>query len=437
MSMIKRLQRLTGEPPRETENPDRSDDIAALRKRIDIIMARRPDHKPPLLRPADRLPHSLKDVIPGEDCINNAGVCFIQENQVDASARHGHRHIRDFSGLSMQAASFLANDGAFTGYRLEEGLFLDTETTGLAGGTGTMAFLIGLGWFDRERFIVRQIFARDFTEERAALTHLADVVGSKRFLVSFNGKTFDVGLLSTRYIMNRLQCPFSEMPHLDLLYPARRLIAHRLMNCRLTTIEERVLGLIRRDDVPGSEIPQRYFDWLRGGDARLLKDVFEHNRLDILSLAALMGHLAELTHGRRDTAHVDAHDLLAVARLYIERQDAWQAECLLTSVVQSCEAAARMEARKMLSLLHKRAGRWEDAVGLWQQMIRDQPGDLFALIELAKWYEHRAHDYAAALKLVGLALRQTDERAAMAEREALLRRRQRLQRRHAEHAPKK
>jgi thioredoxin-like negative regulator of GroEL len=150
-----------------------------------------------------------------------------------------------------------------------------------------------------------------------------------------------------------------------------------------------------------------------------------------------MGHLAELTHGRRDTAHVDAHDLLAVSRLYIERQDAWQAECLLTSVVQSCEAAARMEARKMLSLLHKRAGRWEDAVGLWQQMIRDQPGDLFALIELAKWYEHRAHDYAAALKLVGLALRQTDERAAMAEREALLRRRQRLQRRHAEHAPKK
>jgi thioredoxin-like negative regulator of GroEL len=134
---------------------------------------------------------------------------------------------------------------------------------------------------------------------------------------------------------------------------------------------------------------------------------------------------------------VDAHDLLAVARLYIERQDTWQAQCLLTSVVQSCEAAARMEARKILSLLHKRAGRWEDAVGLWQEMVRDQPGNLFALIELAKWHEHRAHDYASALKLVGLALRQTDERDAMAEREALLRRRQRLMRRHGDHDQEK
>ena len=415
----------------------RSDEIAALRKRIDMIMARRPESRSSSVKPAEWRYLTLKDVIRGEDCANTAGVCFIQENQIDASARHGHRRIRDFSGLSMQAASLLANDDVLARYRLEEGLFLDTETTGLAGGTGTMAFLIGLGWFDRGRFIVRQIFARDFTEERAALTHLADVVGSRRFLVSFNGKTFDVGLLSTRYIMNRLQDPFTEMPHLDLLYPARRLIAHRLMNCRLTTIEERVLGLIRRDDVPGSDIPQRYFDWLRGGDARLLKDVFEHNRLDIISLAALMGHLAELTHGRRDTAPVDARDLLAVARLYIERQDTWQAQCLLTSLVQSHEAATQMEARKMLSLLHKRAGRWEDAVGLWQQMIRDQPGDLFALIELAKWYEHRAHDYATALKLVGLALRQMDGHAAAAEREALLRRRQRLQRRHAEHAPEK
>lgn len=437
MSVLKRLHRLTGESPRGTEKADRSDEIAALRKRIDMIMSRRPDQRPPLLRPADRPPLSLKDVIPGEDCINAAGVCFIHENQVDASARHGHRRIRDFSGLSMQAASFLANDDVLAGYRLEEGLFLDTETTGLAGGTGTMAFLIGLGWFDRGHFIVRQIFARDFTEERAALAHLAEIISARRFLISFNGKTFDVGLLSTRYIMNRLQNPFSEMPHLDLLYPARRLIAHRLMNCRLTTIEERVLGLIRRDDVPGSEIPQRYFDWLRGRDARLLKDVFEHNRLDIISLAALMGHLAGLTHGRRDTAHVDVRDLLAVARLYIERQDTWQAQCLLTSLVQSREAATRMGARKMLSLLHKRAGRWEEAIGLWQQMIQDQPGDLFALIELAKWHEHRAHDYATALKLVGLALRQTDERASAAEREALLRRRQRLQRRHAEHAPEK
>jgi uncharacterized protein YprB with RNaseH-like and TPR domain len=434
MSIIKRLQRLTGESPRQTEKPERSEEIAVLRRRIDMILARRPEGRPTSLKPPARRSPRLQEVIPGEDCCNAAGVCFIQENQVDAFARHGHRRIRDFAGLSMQAASFLANDSVFSSYRLEEGLFLDTETTGLAGGTGTMAFLIGLGWFNQGRFIVRQIFARDFTEERAALTHLADIVGDRRFLVSFNGKTFDIGLLSTRYIMNRLQDPFTQMPHLDLLYPARRLIAHRLENCRLVTLEEQILGLVRQDDVPGSDIPQRYFDWLRGGDARLLKDVFEHNRLDIISLAALMGHLTELIDGGRNSDHAEARDLLAVARLYAERQDTSQAQCVLSSLLQSREAVPRMEARKMLSLLHKSAGRWEDAVGLWRQMLRDNPGDLFALIELAKWYEHRAHDHSAALKLVELALEQVDIRDAGVEREALLHRWQRLQRRQAKQA---
>jgi hypothetical protein len=437
MSVVKRLQHLTGESPRQKEKPERSEEIAVLRKRIDAIMARLPEGRASAFRQAGRLTLGLKDIIPGEDCANNAGVCFIHESPVDACAWHGHRRIRDFAGVSMEAAAFLANDASLAGYRLEEGLFLDTETTGLAGGTGTMAFLIGLGWFDRGRFLVRQIFARDFTEERAALTHLAQIVSARRFLVSFNGKTFDVGLLSTRYIMNRLHSPFPDLPHLDLLYPARRLIAHRLENCRLSTIEAQVLGLIRRNDVPGADIPQRYFDWLRGGDARLLQDVFAHNRLDIISLAALMGHLAALTHGRQEAAPADARDLLAVARLYAGRQQTSQAERLLSSLAQSHEPDLRMASRKMLSLLYKRTGRLEDAVDLWQKMIRDDPGDRFALIELAKWYEHLAKDHATALKLVRSALQRVDGHSTTVEMEALLHRRQRLQRRQADHAPEK
>lgn len=437
MSIIKRLQRLTGESPRQTEKSGRSEEIAALRKRIDAIMARRPESIPAPLKRSDRLSPCLEEVIPGKDCRNAAGSCFIKDNHIDASSSHGHHRIGDLAGVSMDAASFLANDASLAGYRLEEGLFLDTETTGLAGGTGTMAFLIGLGWFDRGRFIVRQIFARDFTEERAALTHLAEIVGAMRFLVSFNGKTFDIGLLSTRYIMNRLHSPFPDLPHLDLLYPARRLIAHRLENCRLSTIEAEVLGLIRRNDVPGADIPQRYFDWLRGGDARLLQDVFAHNRLDIISLAALMGHLAALTHGLQETAPADARDLLAVARLYTERQQTSQAQRLLSSLVQSHEPALRMASRKMLSLLYKRTGHWEDAVEIWQEMIREDPGDRFALIELAKWYEHKAQDHAMALKLVGRALQQAGACTTAMEREALLHRRQRLQRRQIDHTPEK
>lgn len=436
MNVIKRLQRLAGEPDSRIRKPERSEEIAALRERIDAILARRPEYRPAKAGPPGRPSFPLADVIEGQEHANHAGAFYVRESRVDTDTRHGHLRIGDFAGVSMEAASLLADNASLAGYRLEEGLFLDTETTGLAGGTGTVAFLIGLGWFDRGSFIVRQIFARDFAEERAALVHLAEIAAGRRFLVSFNGRTFDVGLLSTRYIMNRLQSPLTDMPHLDLLYPARRLIAHRLENCRLSTIETQVLGLIRSNDVPGAEIPQRYFDWLRRGDARLLRDVFTHNRLDIVSLAALMGHLAWLTQDGRDIA-ADARDLLAVARLCAERQRTGQAQHLLLTLAASPEPAIRAASRKTLSLLYKRTGRIQDAVGIWRDMIREDPEDRFALIELAKWYEHRAQDHAVALMLVGNALRHAGGSTTAAETEALLHRLQRLQRRQAERPPEK
>jgi hypothetical protein len=428
MSVIKRLQRLTGESPRQINH--RSEEIAELRRRIDAIMARRSAGamRNPVQRTGHRFP-SLEEVIPGIAGSNDAGTCYIQEHRIDALSSHGCHCIGDLAETSMRSASFLANDASLAGFRLEDGLFLDTETTGLAGGTGTMAFLIGLGWFDRESFIVRQIFARDFSEERAALNQLSHAAIGRRFLVSFNGKSFDVGLLSTRYIMNRLENPFSDMPHLDLLYPARRLIAHRLENCRLATLEAQILGFIRQGDVPGSEIPQRYFDWLRFRDASLLRDVFEHNRLDVISLAALMGHLTAVLHGRRDAVQMDARDILAAARLCIERRETQRAQSLLASVSRTDGTAARMEASKMKSLLHKRAGRWDKATEIWLEMIGDDPGNLFALIELAKWYEHRAHDAGKALKMVALAIGQPDTCISPIQRASLLRRQERLLRR--------
>jgi hypothetical protein len=267
----------------------------------------------------------------------------------------------------------------------------------------------------------RQIFIQDFSEERAALSLLGEWVGNKGFLITFNGKSFDVGLLSTRFIMNRLHNPLNDMPHLDLLYPARRLIGHRLDNCRLMTLEERVLCFFRQGDVPGSEIPQRYFDWLRRRDARLVVDVFEHNRLDVISLASLMDTPHDLTQA-------DHRDLLAAARLLIERGDALKARCLLEGLIGSGQEAAVKEGRKMLSLIHKRAGQWEDAVGLWGQMILDHPGDIFALIELSKWYEHMIYDFEHAMDMVDQALHHASDTAEF-ERNALVHRFHRLQNR--------
>jgi uncharacterized protein YprB with RNaseH-like and TPR domain len=427
MNVIKRIQRLTGETG-EPRRPDRRSEMDALRMRMERILARRPQRTALPVKPSRREMRSLQDVIPGREAATPHGSCFVTEGLADHSFRHGDRPIEALSGLDMNTASVLTNDRFLKDHPLTDGLFLDTETTGLAGGSGTMTFLIGLGWFEKGGFATRQIFIRDFAEERAALSILKTLVENKRFLVTFNGKSFDVGLLSTRFIMNRLPNPLTGMPHLDLLYPARRLIGHRLENCRLITLEEQVLGFFRQGDVPGSEIPQRYFDWLRRRDARLVADVFEHNRMDVISLASLMVYLTEMIDVPIERTHADLRDALAVARLLIERQDVPKARRLLESLAGSGQGTAAREARRLLSLLHKRAGRWEDAAGLWKEMIREDGGDMFALIEMAKWHEHRICDFERALDLVRHALHCATDMTAF-EKNALVHRLRRLEKR--------
>ncbi len=163
----------------------------------------------------------------------------------------------------MEATAFLAGPRMSQDMSIEDGLFLDTETTGLAGGTGTFPFLIGLGWFEAGSFVTCQLFARDFSEERAMLRYLSELASGKQFLVTFNGKAYDLNLLAARFILNRSPDTLTTMPHIDLLHPSRRIFAHRLENARLSTIETHVLGVKREGDVPGFEIPQRYFDWLQ------------------------------------------------------------------------------------------------------------------------------------------------------------------------------
>jgi uncharacterized protein YprB with RNaseH-like and TPR domain len=181
-------------------------------------------------------------------------------------------------------------------------VFLDTETTGLAGGTGTCAFLIGLGTVEGTGFAVRQFFLRDYVEEKAALEALAAALAGCEGLVTFNGKAFDVPLLETRYTLSRLPSPFSRLLHLDMLHPARKLWKLRLESCKLTHLERHVLGIEREGDVPGSDIPGIYFDYLRTGDARGLQPVFYHNALDIITLAALAVEMADFIRGVAEAA---------------------------------------------------------------------------------------------------------------------------------------
>ncbi|MEI7672449.1 MAG: ribonuclease H-like domain-containing protein, partial [Deltaproteobacteria bacterium] len=375
MSVISRLQRLTGEGPKapEKENGEqaKAEKLARRRARINAVLSRRPEGQKKEAQSTVRgrgVP--LEKLVPGQETTNEAGTFFCSSHLTGGSARHGRFCIRDLAPLDMDRLAVLGNDPALRGLDYRDSLFLDTETTGLAGGTGTVAFLIGLGWFEGDTFITRQLFARDYGEERAMLLGLRELAKGKRFLVSFNGKAFDANLLAARFIMNRMPDPLTGLPHLDLLHPARRLLSHRLANRRLGTLESAILGFEREGDVPGSEIPQRYFDWLRRRDGRLMADVFEHNRLDILSLAALAAHLAELLDPDGETALYHPGDRLAAARLFLDRECPADAVRLLDPLLGCANPETARDAARELSLHYKRAGQWPAAVVIWEELLR-------------------------------------------------------------------
>lgn len=421
MGVLDRLRRITGEEKKDSEKSrDRSAEIGELRQRIETVMTRRPLRR----SPASASCPPLQEVISGEEILTEKGAFFLATEERASHHCHGNRLVGELTRPDMAAAALLANNPAITACSIHDALFLDTETTGLSGGTGTLAFMIGLGWFEKDAFITRQIFIRDYGEERAALHYLAEIAKTKSFLVSFNGKAFDVNLLSSRFILNRMRNPLESLPHLDLLFPSRRLCGYRLENSRLVTLEQHIIGLTRDNDIPGMEIPERYFAWLRRRDPRLIADIFRHNHLDILSLAALLVHLAELIVPCSRDNHPGG-DLLAAARLLRDRGKNAAAVELLGNLTGCDQAPLRSEAQKLLSLTLKRQGEWTKAALIWEEMLNYDPGNLFAVIELAKWQEHVCRNYQAAhdllVDLLAKTLLLTDR-----EREALDHRRQRL-----------
>jgi uncharacterized protein YprB with RNaseH-like and TPR domain len=425
MSLKDRINRLTGETPKPIQADPRQERISELRKRIEEVMNRR-DHIAPAVVPQLRsgaVP--LERVVEGEEVTTKHGRFFCSRSTLAGSDSHGHSRVSDLACLSMDTAAFLAGSQALMGFSLEDGLFLDTETTGLAGGTGTFPFLIGLGWFEKESFVTSQLFARDFSEERSMLAFLSELASARKFLVTFNGRAYDLNLLSSRYILNRTEDTLAGMPHIDLLHPSRRMLAHRLENARLVTIEAHVLGVRREDDVPGYEIPQRYFDWLRRRDGRLMEDVFRHNRLDIVSMASLLKHLAGLVEGGHEMPDAHPGDLLCAARLHHDRGDLAAAKRLLEPLKECAQPDIAMNARKSLSLIHKRSLQWDEAVSLWQEIIAMHPYDVFAVEELAKWYEHHARELGLAVEVVKRVLDEA-RHLAEAERQSLEHRMKRL-----------
>jgi uncharacterized protein YprB with RNaseH-like and TPR domain len=249
-------------------------------------------------------------------------------------------------------------------------LFLDTETTGLAGGTGTYAFLVGLAWWDAGGLQVEQLFMRDHSEEHAVLAALAKRLRERRVLVTFNGKSFDWPLVETRFRMTRQIEPVAPRAHLDLLHPARQVWRPRLGSVRLPELEREILGLARGPDIASELIPQVYFDFLRGAGARALALVFRHNQMDLCGLATLAAHLSALLAAPEE-APADPLDLYGLSRLLTRRGALGKAERLCERALEAgLPETVDRAARRELARLAKRQRDFPRANQLWESLAK-------------------------------------------------------------------
>ena len=292
---------------------------------------------------------------------------------------------------------------------LQKWLFLDTETTGIAGGTGTYPFLVGVAWWDAGGLEIEQFFMREQSEEHSLLVALAERIAERPVLISFNGKSFDWPLLETRYRMTRVIKPPALRAHIDFLHPARNLWRLRLGSVRLPEVEKHVLGWNRGADVMSELIPQIYFAYLRGGSPEPLVPIFLHNQMDLRGLAALATRVLALlgdpeTHGR------DPLEIFGLSRICERRGDSARARALYEiSLAGELPTAAGRIARRSLARLAKRDGDHALACELWQQVLDHSREGLEAYEQLAIYYEHRSREPYRAAALVRQALAELRE----------------------------
>lgn len=377
----------------------------------------------------DDEPQPLARLLPGgriEETAN--GACFVVDKVYPLAHRHGSYRLADLCALTPAAAAHFCRDERLGALSFRDFLFLDTETTGLAG-AGTLAFMVGVAFFEGDAFVVRQFFLRDHGDEPAMLLLLADLLAVRPGLITFNGRTFDLPLLDNRYWMNRMEPPGGELrslPHIDLLMPSRRLWRSRIGSCALGHLEQQLLGLRRSQaDVSGWLIPSLYYDYLRTGDGREMVRVFYHNEMDMVSMATLATQVIRLFE--QPEAVDFPEDLISLAK--------WQAQLgLLAEAEQNLRLATDLDlplaryhdALYILATLLKRQQRRAEAAQLWQQIAVTSLDSVAAHVELAKYYEWQKGDLDEALAWTQQALSLLDS-SATELRQELEHRRRRLE----------
>ena len=415
---------------------DIQEQLAALRKRIARV-----DRKYASAAPASPQPHvsafpppfrperyEVEEFLEGDVVETPFGSHFETERLWERHRRHGSLDISTLAELPCDLLDAISG-GAIPDCPASKLAFLDTETTGLAGGAGTYAFLIGVGRITGEGFHLRQFFMREQCEEASLLHRLSEYLSEFDALITYNGRTYDQPLLETRYRMARSRPPFGRLEHLDLLHGSRRLWKLRFDSCRLVELENQILGFERQGDLPGDMIPYVYFDYLRTKQIWRVVPILHHNAIDILTLGCLTAIVpwafrdplrAPLTHGA---------EMIGLARWLVAAEQCEQALVLYRRAVEKrISDDLLFRALWEIARLEKKLGNCAGALPVLTDLAGSRnPFRAQALEELAKHYEHRERNYAVALDFAESALK-------IAPSETLLRRRDRLQGRLARRA---
>jgi hypothetical protein len=413
---LKRLKRETaqqaGGPEGSLERVERTllgqvDDEVPLKERLERLIAattsRSRERTARLAEVGPRASHGTP--FEGREVVNERGTCLLVEKEVlfGSAASHAGASSIDTARAWLEqlryadpdAVAVLTGSPNFAEFDYSRAVFLDTETTGLSGGTGTAAFLIGVGSLEGDSFQVRQYLMRDYNEEPALLEALARDISRFEYLVTYNGRQFDVPLLETRYRLDRQQSPLLRFLHLDLLHPARRLWKRRFDSCRLQSLEAALLGVKRVGDIPGEEIPDIYFRFIRGQDESSLGRILEHNFIDIVSLAALA---ARAGHWVTDECVDDPRDAFSLARVFERAQQVGRAIDAYERALAMGAGALHVPTLLSLGGHAKRRGDHDAAVPYWREAA--DAGACLAFRELAIHHERRQRDPSAALAIV-------------------------------------
>jgi uncharacterized protein len=405
---------------------DTDEQLAQLKRRIAAIDRKFASTAKP--KPASPSRCFIEEWSEGQVVSNGFGEHFQTERLYQRHKQHGSA---DIGALADLPEDFLnaVGENQIAPTAPHRWAFLDTETTGLAGGSGTYAFLIGVGRITSEGFKVRQFFMREYAEERSVLAALEAYLAEFDVLITYNGKSYDQPLLETRYRMTRRKPPFERLGHLDLLHGARRLWKLRLESCRLIQLEQQILGFYREGDLPGEMIPYVYFEYLRSQEAQRLLPIFHHNAIDILTLACLTAIVPAAFRNRdcESLARVGVRrgeDLAGIARWLLAADEHEQAlELFKRAVDAGLPDRLLFRALWDISLLEKRLQRPHAALRGFTELAgcRNEYRAV-ALEELAKYYEHEENNYGLALEFTNQALTYSGS-AALSHRKARLERR--------------